>query len=374
MYCGLDIAKNKSNVCILDKNKKVLTEFEIEHNKEGIEKLKSLLPKNTRIGMEVTGNYSKALYSQLKGDYNVSYLDSYQLKNYARFISPNIKNDKIDARIVGRYLSEDYKKINPIRMNELKDLCNLYNRLVTQLTKYKCMTKDQLNIIFPELEKYIGAKRNKGIYNILLRYPTPEILTKTSVRKLRRVIKENLQTYSRFTIAYLKEIKELAENSIGDSDYPTTGFQYTIKILLFYQEQVNEIKKRIEEILQDTTYIKLIDKFGYNTLTIATLTSEIGDIRRFPNHKKFVSYCGLGVTQNESGSSVRKKGRISKRGNSNLRQTFYMLVLPHLRHKTEFAAFYQRLKDTGKHPKKCLLATSRKLAVRAYYDMMKCHE
>lgn len=40
MYCGIDVSKNRSLVCILEQNSNVIKEFEIKHTKEGIEKLK----------------------------------------------------------------------------------------------------------------------------------------------------------------------------------------------------------------------------------------------------------------------------------------------------------------------------------------------
>ena len=33
-----------------------------------------------------------------------------------------------------------------------------------------------------------------------------------------------------------------------------------------------------------------------------------------------------------------------------------------------------KLRDNGKHPKQCMVAVARKLAVKAYYDLLKCHD
>ena len=373
MYCGIDISKNKSNVCILDNDKKVVNEFEIEHNKEGFEKLKQHLTKDIKIGMEVTGNYSKAIYNYFKKEYDVYYFDSVMLNNFAKLHSPTIKNDKVDAKLIAIFLSLGYKSINPIRVNELKDLCKLYQKTVVQLTKYKCMFKDQLNIIFPELEKYTGAKSNKAFSYLLLKCPTPKDITNASLEEVYKALTENLKVTGRYTLEFANKIKILASNSIGDSEYPTTCFKYTIKIMLFYQYQVEEIKRSIEQGLMKTRYYKLINEIGYNIISLAIIVSEVGDIRRFSNHKKFVGYCGLGITQKQSGSSVNKRSFVTKRGSGILRHMFYMLTLVHLRNKTQFYEFYSRLKNRGKHSKQCIMATARKLAIKAYYDMMRCH-
>lgn len=40
----------------------------------------------------------------------------------------------------------------------------------------------------------------------------------------------------------------------------------------------------------------------------------------------------------------------------------------------EFKDFYKRLKDKGKHTSTCMVAVARKIAVRTYFDLMRCHE
>ena len=74
------------------------------------------------------------------------------------------------------------------------------------------------------------------------------------------------------------------------------------------------------------------------------------------------------------GSSVNKSTHITKKGNGQLRQIFHMLALVHIAYKTEFSDYYFKLKGRGKHPKKCIIATARKLAVKCYFDLLKCHD
>lgn len=126
MFCGIDVSKGKSNVCILDEDKNVEAEFEIKHNKEGFEKLESYLTKDTKIALETTSNYCKALYNYLKERYDINYVDNVQMKNFAKLHFSNIKNDKVDAKLIATYLMFDFKKINPLKQSELKDLVRLY--------------------------------------------------------------------------------------------------------------------------------------------------------------------------------------------------------------------------------------------------------
>ncbi len=352
MYCGIDVSKDKSNVCILDKDKKIIAEFEITHNKEGFEKLEQYLIHDTKIAMETTSSYCRALYSFLKGKYQVSYVDNVQMKNFTRLHHPHRKNDKVDARSIAEYLTFDFKKINPGKNDELKDLVRLYYKSVKQLSRHKHSFKSQLSIIFPELEKNFYIKRTKAVAYMLLKYPTPKAIAEATDEEIYEALRENLKRAGKFDIEYARKIKVLAKQSIGVKDYPVLCFKQTVKTMLFYTIQAKAIKESIEEALKKTTYGRLIDDFGYNVVSLATIIGIVCDIRRFTDHKKFASYCGFGIREKRSGSSINKSTHITKKGNSRLRQTFHMLALIHINYKTEFSKYYFKLKERGKHPKK----------------------
>jgi len=373
MYVGLDVAKNKSNVCILDKGLKVVKEFEIKHNKAGFEELEKHINPYMKIGLETTGNYCRTIYKYLKKKYDVGYVDNVQMKNFARLNSPTIKNDKVDARLIAKFLHQGYKRINPIKVDELKDLTKLHYKLVTQLGRFKIMFKEQTNIIFPELEDYSSLSQARGIQDLLLKYPSPKLIKKATVEELQGAITKNLKFCAIYNLQFVKKIKNLANNSIGVEDFPTTCYEYTLKILKFYQKLVDEIKDRMLIKLLETPYYRLLDIKGYNYLGLAKIVGEIGDIRRFPNHRKFVSYCGLDITEKQSGSVRSQNCRITKKGSRILRFTFYVQALQNIAGKRNLYPFYKRLKERGKASRQAITACARKLAVWTYYEMKKCH-
>lgn len=376
MYCGIDVSKNKSNICILDKDGVVLYAFEIEHTRECFEELKKRLTKDTKIALEVTGNYSKVVYNNLKDEYDVCYVDSLQMSTIARYHSPTMKNDKIDAHLLAKALTfPGLLKVNPLRVNELKDLSKLYQKVRKLLTIHKHMFKDQINILFPEVESLMRSGGNMGLANLLLQHSTPKEIVQLSEEEILRVMKTNIRKGSgNFTIEKAALIKELARRSVGDSNYPVTYFRYTIETMLYFMKLKKKIKKDLDVALQKTPYYKLVDNFGFDVVSLSIIVGEIGDVRRFSGYKKFVSYCGFGIYEKRSGTSINKSSRLSKRGNRLLRTTFYMMVLIHLSKKTDIGAYYEKLKSRGKHPKKCLIAAARKVAIRTYYDMLRCHE
>lgn len=376
MYCGIDVSKNKSNVCLLDEDRNKIKEFEIEHTKEGFERLRRNIAEGTKIALEVTGNYSKVVYNNLKEDYDMIYVDGVQMNNIAKYHSPTIKNDKVDAELLAKALCfPDLIRVNPLRVNELRDLSKLYQKIKKQVVMYKSMFRDQINIIFPELESLMTSADNLGIASLLIQYPNPSEISKLCPEEILRAMTKDMKKGSgNFKIERAVKIKNLADNSVGDSSYPVAYFKYTIDTMLYLLKLKKEIKKSLEEALSQTPYYSLMDRFGLNVVSLSMIVGEIGDIRRFANYKKFVSYCGFGIYEKKSGTSVNKSSRLSKRGNKLLRFTFYALTLTQLRKRNEISNHYNKLKERGKHPKKCLIASARKLAVKTYYDMLQCHE
>jgi hypothetical protein len=286
----------------------------------------------------------------------------------------HVKNDKIDARLIAQYLMHGFKISTPIRTDSLKDLARLYCRLIKNRSRYKCMFESQLNVVFPELESKINLHKSNGLFPMLLKYPTPQHIAAADPNELRQSMMKSNKNAAVYTTEYVQELQALATQSIGVKDYPAECFIYTTQLILYYDEIVKEIKQKMQEIIDTTPYAKMNNEFGFNTVALALIIGEVGDIRRFPHHKKFVGYCGLDVRQKQSGKMVVSNLRITKRGSKILRNTFYNLVITHIRHKTEVGEFYLKLRANGKHAKKAIVAAARKLAVKTYYDMQHCHD
>ena len=82
------------------------------------------------------------------------------------------------------------------------------------------------------------------------------------------------------------------------------------------------------------------------------------------------SHGGLDVRQVQSGTSVHKLPRISKRGNANIRRILYMPALVAVQHEPHVRTFYEQLLNAGKKPLQALVAVMRKL-LHAIYGMLK---
>jgi len=77
--------------------------------------------------------------------------------------------------------------------------------------------------------------------------------------------------------------------------------------------------------------------------------------------KALTAHAGLAPHHYQSGTSIRGKSRIDKRGNRNLRRALYMPALVGIVHNPALKPFYTRLCDNGKQKMLALTACMRKL-------------
>ena len=68
----------------------------------------------------------------------------------------------------------------------------------------------------------------------------------------------------------------------------------------------------------------------------------------------------------QSGTSIQSGYRIAKTGTSLYRSVLFMSVFSAVRHDKNFKAFYERLKDNGKHTTSAQIAVMRKIILTAH--------
>ena len=87
---------------------------------------------------------------------------------------------------------------------------------------------------------------------------------------------------------------------------------------------------------------------------------------RFDSARQLAAFLGLTPCHKTSGTSLKKPGRLSGRGNAAVRAALYMPALSALQHNREMSALYDRLIARGKLPKQATTAVMRKLVHLCY--------
>lgn len=142
-------------------------------------------------------------------------------------------------------------------------------------------------------------------------------------------------------------------------------------IISVFDEQIKRLKRQINDHIDQHPHLRAQQDLlksipGIGSLTAAKLLGEILEFSRYPTAQKLVAYAGLSPATRQSGTSLRTRGKISKKGSAQLRKALYMPALVALRHNPIMQALKERLASRGKSGKHVVVAAMRKLLVLAY--------
>lgn len=171
----------------------------------------------------------------------------------------------------------------------------------------------------------------------------------------------------RALVLRLESLQAIRIQEINRLDVSREAVQNNIQTHIdWLDNQIALLKQAIQNHINGDPGMKqqreLLDSIpGLGERTIAVLLAYYANIDRFANGRQAAAFAGLDPKHHESGSSVRRKPRLSKVGHAFLRKALYMPAMVTL-YKTEWGKrFQERLADAGKPPKLIIGAMMRKL-------------
>jgi transposase len=143
------------------------------------------------------------------------------------------------------------------------------------------------------------------------------------------------------------------------------------KRLALIDKQEKEIKLELDELIKTDEEVKemmllLCSISGIGKLTAATVLGETNGFDLIRNKRQLASYAGFDVIEKQSGTSVKGKARISKKGNKHLRKAMHLPALSAIRHDERFKAIFERIVDKHGIKMKGVVAVQRKLLEMCY--------
>lgn len=139
----------------------------------------------------------------------------------------------------------------------------------------------------------------------------------------------------------------------------------------FLNKQELEIKKDIDQVIKGEKDLqKEVDTIctipGVGRLTAIITLAETNGFELIRNKKQLTSYAGLDVKEKLSGTSIKGKPRISKRGNRHLRKAMYLPSLSAVKYNIMHKEVYSRIVSKKGIKMKGLVAVQRKLLELIY--------
>ena len=312
---GIDIAKASFTTCVCKRMLSGETQTSpvesFENNKHGFNQFIKWHRKITDPSveiiflMEATGIYYESIaYYLHRLNLAVSVILPNKVKHYAKSLNIKTKTDIVDARIIAQMGAERQLPLWQPPAPILKQLRDL-TRLYTDLKKERTV--------------YLNRLESEN----------------ASEETLHFVINTNR--------AILKKLEEQIKNC-----------EIEIEKLIFAEEWLAE------------KIVKLMTIKGVGLITFAIIIAETQGFALVNNRKQLASYAGYDIVKRESGTSVKGKTRISKKGNSRIRAALYFPAMVASRHNLDLKEDYQRI-NIGKSSKMIgMTALQRKILLLIY--------
>ena len=197
------------------------------------------------------------------------------------------------------------------------------------------------------------------------RRPSPYELMSPERRELRELTRYRAKLVEERT-ALKNRIKE-GSSSKTVSDMWTRQLEELNRDIKELEQGMEQLRKAHSPFKRDFALLTSIPGVGF--ITAMVVLAELGDLRRFERAKQLSAFTGLNPRIIESGTSVRAKTRMGKRGNRHVRQALYTSSMGSLLTKAsnDFKVKYTHLCDQGKAGKAALGAVMRQqlLVMRA---------
>ena len=374
LYCGIDVAKHKHAVAVLDEHglpKKPV--FMTENTHAGMELLLGelkALGAEVHVGLEATGHYWLSLYDVLtRNGYSVSVINPMQIAAYRKSGLRKVKNDRTDAVWIA-----DFMRISNLPASsrdiptilQLRELTRFRFWLSEQIGDCKRKLLTILDRVFPEYESVFSNVFVASSRALLQEAVSAQEFAHFDLQELTELLTRTSRRHFGMEKAIL--LQEQARQSIGVGFLADTA-QIELRCLLAQLELLEEQQAEVEDAL--TGLMEVIPQHitsipGIGLPTGAAILAEIGDVHRFESEEKLVAFAGIDASVHESGQFKGTQMHMSKRGSPYLRLALWQAASMSILHNAELKAYYHKKRAEGKVHRVAVGAVCRKLLVRIY--------
>ena len=299
-------------------------------------------------------------------------------------IGLDVSKDTIDATLITNKGSEDYIKIS----NNTEGFENLINWIKTKRIRKIAISMEATGIYYEQAAEYLSV-----LYTIFVINPLKIKEYAKSQFSHTKTDKADSKLIAEFTNRHLDKLTPFrpSENPIlyklinllqqlKEQQKETQNRLHTAKdiyikstheaIIELLEEKIDQTSKRIEGMIKQKESLNIeyqnlqtIPAIGKETAVI--LLRHLTD-KNFETANKFVAFAGLSPKIEQSGTSVNKKGRLSRYGHRQLKRALFMPALVAYR-MNAFPQLVSNL-EAAKKPKMIIIvALMRKLAKIAFY-------
>ncbi|DAB33015.1 MAG TPA: IS110 family transposase [Sulfurospirillum sp. UBA11407] len=379
-FIGIDISKDSFDVTLLQSSGEIKLEVKLTMNKEGFDTLIKYLSSYSKeellIAMEATGIYHLPLLSfLLENSFKCVVINPILIKSFIGSTTlRKTKNDKKDAASIALFSLKSHQSLHLASADTIENIRPLIRErenLSKDVARLKTEIKANLSQLFPELLKNTNIF-TKSILNLLLKAPSRKAIRNFKEKKIQAILDDTSGNKVKITA---KEILAMAKTSIAVSDkYLEKVLTSKIRRLLAIQEELSILDTELENSLEDTDInsdIEILQSIpGIGAVTSKNFMVELPSVNKFNSVKQLCAFIGIDPSVKQSGSSINYRGKISKRGNANLRRTIWQMAIGTIRSCEKFKLYFSKKREEGKKFKQAVIAVANKL-LKTIFVMLK---
>ena len=309
-FAGVDVSKHKIDVCVIVNGKRTEIIHQcFEQSKKGFTALKKWLSLLTNrqiskllICVENTGLYDDALlYYLWENKIAVSLENATNIKRSVR--DNRGKTDKLDARNIALYVLKQH------------DEMALWEKPRDPVVKLQQLLSERSRLV-------------------------------NALKMLKHV------QHERKDFGWSKAI-QTKPNQAG-----IKGLQKDIELI---EKDIWDLIRRDRHLLQMFMLIISIPSVG--KITAWHFICYTNEFKQVKSGKQLASYCGVVPFEKSSGSSVKKKSRVSGQANKILKTLLHLCAVTAIKTKSAFAVYYKRKIEEGKNGLVAINGIRNKLAL-----------
>ena len=189
---------------------------------------------------------------------------------------------------------------------------------------------------------------------------------KAVFKKLRQLTRERDQIVEERTM--VKNQLHAEQTEAEPNSKSVKRIKERIKMLNGQEKEIKaEVAALIKQDEQLRQHVNIICSLtGVALLTAAIVLAETNGFELIRNKRQLASYAGFDIIEKQSGTSVKGKPRISKKGNKHLRKAMHLPALCAIRYDERFKAIFARLVSKHGIKMKAAVAVQRKMLEMIY--------
>jgi len=361
---GLDLASAEHQVVVLTAAGQRLTRFRIPHSHAGLEEL---LRRTAPAGLgraggrrmfafEATGHVWEAVAYVLRARGEryvvVNPLATYRVRE-ARQLSRE-KTDRTDAEQIaelGRTGLVTQTQLEARPYLALRRAWGEYRRLRDERARLKVLVAHQLYGLFPEFVGVWADLLQPGALAVLRTGLTPTEIAGLSLPDFVTRVRAH-RAGRRIWRFKLAQVHRYAAETIACPD----GLDVLAREVQRVVVRMDALTAQLIVVaadgllaeLEEARYLRTIPGLGW--ASVAGLLAHVGAIAKYRHGRQLIKLAGTNPSRRDSGQTVGRGQRMSRRGRAGLREVMYLATISCLQHNPRIRAHYDRLIQRADRP------------------------